>query len=99
MNATFTQLIDKDSVNNTYAGAMGCACGCKGTYAKTGASVTRRVNEINKAIANGEQVLVYNFTNETKTGDKWGVNIRFTITKLDGYEGEVSISGFGGAYE
>ena len=64
MNATFTQLIDKDSVNNTYAGAMGCACGCKGTYAKTGASVTRRVNEINKAIANGEQVLVDNFTNE-----------------------------------
>ena len=42
---------------------------------------------------------VYNFTNETKTADKWGVNIRFTITKLDGYEGEVSISGFGGAYE
>jgi hypothetical protein len=42
---------------------------------------------------------VYNFTNETKTADKWGVNIRFTITKNAGYEGEVSISGFGGAYE
>lgn len=42
---------------------------------------------------------VYNFTNTTKTADKWGVNIRFTITKNEGYEGEVSISGFGGAYE
>lgn len=42
---------------------------------------------------------VYNFTNKTKTADKWGVNIRFTITKNEGYEGEVSISGFGGAYE
>ena len=42
---------------------------------------------------------VYNFTNETKTADAWGVNVRFTITKNAGYEGEVSISGFGGAYE
>lgn len=42
---------------------------------------------------------VFNFTNGTKTADKWGVNVRFTITKNDGYEGEVSISGFGGAYE
>jgi len=42
---------------------------------------------------------VYNFTNRTKTADKWGVNIRFTITKNEGYDGEVSISGFGGAYE
>ena len=42
---------------------------------------------------------VYNFTNKTKTADKWGVNIRFTITKNEGYEGEVSVSGFGGAYE
>lgn len=42
---------------------------------------------------------VYNFTNETKTAEKWGVNVRFTITKNEGYEGEVSISGFGGAYE
>lgn len=41
----------------------------------------------------------YNFTNKTKTADKWGVDIRFTITKNEGYEGEVSISGFGGAYE
>lgn len=42
---------------------------------------------------------VFNFTNSTKTATKWGVNIRFTITKNTGYEGEVSISGFGGAYE
>lgn len=38
-------------------------------------------------------------TNKTKTASKWGVNIRFTITKNEGFEGEVSISGFGGAYE
>ena len=42
---------------------------------------------------------VYNFTNKTKTADKWGVDIRFTITKNEGFPGEVSISGFGGAYE
>ena len=42
---------------------------------------------------------VYNFLNESKTAEKWGVNVRFTITKNEGYEGEVSISGFGGAYE
>ena len=42
---------------------------------------------------------VFNFTNETKTAEKWGVDVRFTITKNEGYEGEVSISGFGGAYE
>ena len=42
---------------------------------------------------------VFNFTNTAKTADKWGVNVRFTITKNAGYTGEVSISGFGGAYE
>lgn len=42
---------------------------------------------------------VHNFTNREKTAEKWGVNIRFTITKNEGYQGEVSISGFGGAYE
>ena len=42
---------------------------------------------------------VYNFTNTAKTAAKWGVNVRFTITKNEGFEGEVSISGFGGAYE
>lgn len=42
---------------------------------------------------------VYNFTNTAKTAAKWGVNVRITITKNAGYEGEVSISGFGGAYE
>lgn len=42
---------------------------------------------------------VYNFTNEAKTAAKWGVNVKFVITKNAGYSGEVSISGFGGAYE
>ena len=42
---------------------------------------------------------VFNFTNETKTAEQWGVDVRFTITKNEGYEEEVSISGFGGAYE
>lgn len=42
---------------------------------------------------------VYNFLNESKTAEKWGVDVRFTITKNEGYEEEVSISGFGGAYE
>ena len=42
---------------------------------------------------------VYNFLNQSKTAEKWGVNVHFTIEKNEGYEGEVSISGFGGAYE
>lgn len=42
---------------------------------------------------------VYNFLNESKTAEKWGVNVRFTIEKNEGYDKEVSISGFGGAYE
>ncbi len=42
---------------------------------------------------------VYNFQNKAKTAGKWGVDFRFTITKNEGYEGEVSITGFGGAYE
>ena len=42
---------------------------------------------------------VYHFTNTAKTADKWGLDIRFTIEKNEGYEGEVSITGFGVAYE
>lgn len=42
---------------------------------------------------------VYNFANETKIASTWGVNVRFHIVKNLGYEGEVSISGFGGAFE
>ena len=42
---------------------------------------------------------VYNFLNQSKTAEKWCVNVRFTIEKHEGYEGEVSISGFGGADE
>lgn len=41
----------------------------------------------------------YIFTNATKTAAKWGIKIRLTLTKNEGYEGEVAIYGFGGAYE
>ena len=37
--------------------------------------------------------------NTTKTAEKWGVNVRFKLVKNDGYDGEVSVSGFGGAFE
>ena len=59
-----TQLINHTNVRNTYAGADGCACGCNGIYATAGATLTRRVNTVNQAIANGEQVEVHHFTNE-----------------------------------
>ena len=42
---------------------------------------------------------VYNFTNATKTAEKWGINVRFTVTKNEGYPDEVAVYGFGGAYE
>ena len=42
---------------------------------------------------------VYNFTNTEKTAEKWGVNVRFKLVKNEGYDGEVSVSGFGGAFE
>ena len=41
----------------------------------------------------------YVFTNKTKTANKWGIKIRLTLTKNEGYEGEVAIYGFGGAFE
>ena len=41
----------------------------------------------------------YVFTNKTKTAAKWGIKIRLTLTKNQGYTGEVAIYGFGGAYE
>ena len=41
----------------------------------------------------------YVFINSTKTANKWGIKIRITITKNEGYTGEVAIYGFGGAYE
>ena len=47
------------------------------------------------------QVLInrhYNFTNNTKTAEKWGINIRFTIEKGTATE-QVVINGFGGAFE
>ena len=39
------------------------------------------------------------FTNTSKTASKWGIKIRITVTKNQGYDGEVAIYGFGGAYE
>lgn len=47
------------------------------------------------------QVLIsrhYNFTNDTKTSDVWGIDIRFTIERGTATE-EVVIDGFGGAFE
>ena len=41
----------------------------------------------------------YAFTNKTKTAAKWGIKIRLTLTKNEGYTGEVAIYGFGGAFE
>lgn len=41
----------------------------------------------------------FNFTNAVKTAAKWGVNIRFEILKDPAYQGEVSVRGFGGAFE
>lgn len=41
----------------------------------------------------------YVFTNSTKTATKWGIKIRLTLTKNEGYTGEVAIYGFGGAFE
>lgn len=39
------------------------------------------------------------FTNTSKTASKWGIKIKITVTKNQGYDGEVAIFGFGGAYE
>lgn len=41
----------------------------------------------------------FNLTNATKTAVDFGVNVRITITKKAEYVGEVSITGFGGAFE
>lgn len=41
----------------------------------------------------------YLFTNTTKTDTKWGIGIKFKISKNSGYTGEISLTGFGGAYE
>ena len=40
----------------------------------------------------------YNFTNDIKTANKWGISIRFTIEKGTAIEQAV-INGFGGAFE
>lgn len=47
------------------------------------------------------QVLInrhYNFTNDIKTAEKWGINIRFTIKKGTATE-QCIVNGFGGAFE
>ena len=41
----------------------------------------------------------YSFTNKSKTASKWGIKIRLTVVKNQGYTGEAAIYGFGGAYE
>ena len=64
MNTIATPAIRHTDVTNTYAGAEGCACGCNGIYSKTGATLTRRVNTVNLAIANGEYVATYAYSDE-----------------------------------
>lgn len=54
--------IERSLVLNTYSGGAGCACGCHGTYARPqesrkSAVVTRRLREVNAAIAKGEPVV------------------------------------------
>lgn len=39
-NCTTVKVVD------TYNGKEGCACGCRGTYRKTGPAVKRRVNVV-----------------------------------------------------
>lgn len=39
------------------------------------------------------------FTNKTKTHANWGINIKIKLSKNVGYNGEISLTGFGGAYE
>lgn len=49
--------IKLEEVARTYSGETGCACGCGGEYTNEGdttsASVTKRLNKINKGIAEG----------------------------------------------
>ena len=54
------QLIAKDSVTKTYAGGS-ARVGWRGTYADSGSAVTRRLNEVNRAIEAGTPVAEYNF--------------------------------------
>jgi hypothetical protein len=52
-------VLKAEELEKTYNGGLGCACGCGGTYTEAGevsATSIRRLNLINKAIANGEQV-------------------------------------------
>lgn len=39
------------------------------------------------------------FTNKSKTNTRWGINVKIKLIKNGGYNGEISLTGFGGAYE
>lgn len=39
------------------------------------------------------------FANKTKTHANWGINVKIKLSKNVGYDGEISLTGFGGAYE
>ena len=41
----------------------------------------------------------FTFKNTTKTSEKWGINIKFTIEKKEGVQEEIYFNGFGGAFE
>ena len=41
----------------------------------------------------------YTFQNASKQSSEWGIKIRLTVVKNEGYKGEAAIYGFGGAYE
>lgn len=41
----------------------------------------------------------FNLSNETKTAEQWGLNYRVTATKNEGYIGEISCTGIGGAFD
>lgn len=73
------------------AGSVAKVCACNNAFdsSPTWEDITAQVT-INR---------VFNFTNNVKTAEKWGVDVKFFITKNEGYDGEVSVSGFGGAYE
>lgn len=41
----------------------------------------------------------FTFKNNSKTAEKWGINIKFSIEKKEGVQDEVYFNGFGGAFE
>lgn len=51
--------IDLAKVTATYRGLEGCACGCRGTYARSGRALTQRVKAMNTALETPGAVQVY----------------------------------------